>query len=953
MSSENILFNINTIKKRFLALNRDHLNRTAGSLRSRQREVLDILPLLFHANHPIFPGFITKNTPAGVSDYSPSKRSLEAGKKLVRSFDYKRRALARYDIFSIFLMGSSGTIAYSEDSDFDIWLCHRPDLNKEQLSELQHKATAIEEWAASFDIEAHFFLMNAENFRKGEQVELSVESSGSAQHYLLLEEFYRTGILLAGRYPLWWLVPPDEEGNYDNYVYNLKHKRFIRENESIDFGGIPKAPVEEFFGAALWQIYKGIDSPYKAVLKLMLMEAYANEYPGSDLICLRFKQAIQRGVTDIASIDPYVMLYRKVEEYLLDRDETERLEVVRRCFYFKVNERLGTPDNRRSRSWQREVMREITASWGWDEHYFKILDSRPAWKIHRVLEERKSLVNVLTTSYQFLSNFARRHSELTKINQRDLNILGRKLYAAFERKTGKIEIVNRGISDNVWEGHLSIHQTGSGAQTGWVLFQGIVNIEDINGIKPLKRSHSVIELIAWCFLNKLMNGNTVIALYTRDSIITLKDINSIYRCFSQLFPDAELRGTGMEELSESPKIVNTALFINVGVEPLMTHIREGKHLTTDHTDALSYGGVRENLVLSVEQILQTTWQEVITFRYEGADGFVKCLSNYLQWSPPSRGKPPPPIITQCYTNGRGMTIAGRVKALFDDIIGIYYSKAYPLTTRYVLRFGHFYYVLYIDNDKLDFDRAGTDSDLIRYLAQPCVSYSPVVFDRYARSDSMISMLYRFNRPDVIQLFYKQTGSWTEIYVIDERGSLFFQKSNHLNAQTLLTQYKRFFNSVTYRQDMQISENQQVSSRKIISIESYQAISKRGGKTQLIRSDLPNDSDNVGYFSIQVIGNFIGDGEPQFSIYCDQKEFTSLEFGEEVFDEVARHVLDKRKSGMAYPIYITDIDLPRTLLGDEASNQVQSIHYLNYKYNIEDKLNTALARLSQTTSVQAS
>jgi adenylate cyclase class 1 len=127
------LFDINTIKKRFLALNRDHLNRTADSLRSRQRDVLDVLPLLFHANHPIFPGFITKATPAGVSDYSPSKRSLEAGKKLVRSFDYKRRALARFDIFSIFLMGSSGTIAYSEDSDFDFWLCHRPDLNKEQL----------------------------------------------------------------------------------------------------------------------------------------------------------------------------------------------------------------------------------------------------------------------------------------------------------------------------------------------------------------------------------------------------------------------------------------------------------------------------------------------------------------------------------------------------------------------------------------------------------------------------------------------------------------------------------------------------------------------------------------------------------------------------------------------------------------------------------------------------
>ena len=946
------MFDINTVKKRFLALNRDHLNRTADALRNRQRQVLDMLPLLFHVNHPIFPGFISKNTPAGVSDYSPSKRSLDAGKKLVRSFEYKRRALARFDLLSIFLMGSSGTIAYSEDSDFDIWLCHQPDLKPEQLNELQQKATAIERWAATYEMEVHFFLMNAQNFKKGEQIELSVESSGSAQHYLLLEEFYRTGILLAGRYPIWWLVPPKEEANYDQYVHDIKHKRFIRENEAIDFGGIPQAPVEEFFGAALWQIYKGIDSPYKSVLKLMLMEAYANKYPDTDLLCLRFKQAIQDGVTDIASIDPYVMLYRKVEEYLLSRNEAERLEVVRRCFYFKVNERLGVPDNPRQVSWQREVMREITESWEWDENYFNMLDSRPTWKIHRVLEERKSLVNVLTASYQFLSNFARKHAELTKINQRDLNILGRKLYAAFERKTGKIEIVNRGISDNVWEGHLSIHQTGTGMQSGWVLYQGIVNIEDTDSVKSLKRAPNVIELIAWCFLNKLMDGNTVIALYTRDSILTLKDINSIYRCLNQLFPDAELNATGMDELSESPKYVNTALFINVGVEPLMAHIREGKHLTTDHTDALSYGGVRENLVLSVDLILQTTWQEVMVYRYEGADGLIESLSSYIQLSPPSQGRPPPQITSQCYTTGRGMAIAGRVKELFDDFVGVYYGKAYPMSTRYVLRFGHYYYVLYLKNDKLDFDRVGTDNDLVTYLAQPQGSYSPVVFDRYARSDSIVSMFYRFNRPDTIQLFYKHSGNTVEIYVVDERGSLFYQKSDHSNIKALLIQYKRFFNSVTYRQNMQISEGPEESAQKKTAIQFYQAVTKRGGKMQLIRSEMPTDSDNTGYFNIQVIGDFTGDGKTAFSIFCDQKEFTSLEFGERVFDEVANYVLEKRKSGLHYPIYITDIDLPRIMLGNETSDYVQTIHFLNYKRDIEEKLNNALAKFSQNMSARA-
>ncbi|HEY4732315.1 MAG TPA: class I adenylate cyclase [Gammaproteobacteria bacterium] len=946
------MFDSNTTKKRFLALNRDHLMRTADALRSRQRDFFDILPLLFHANHPTFPGFITKHTPAGVSDYSPTNRSLETAKKLVRSFEYKKRALSRYDILSMFLMGSSGSIAYSEDSDFDIWLCHRPELNAEQLKELQKKATAIEEWAATFDVETHFFLMNVESFRKGEQVELSVESSGSAQHYLLLEEFYRTGILLAGRYPIWWLVPPEEESNYDKYVHDLKRKRFIRDNEAIDFGGIPRAPVEEFFGAALWQIYKGIDSPYKSVLKLMLMEAYANEYPDTDLICLRFKQAIQDGMTDIASIDPYVMLYRKVEEYLLGCNDTERLEVVRRCFYFKVNEHLGSPDNPKNVRWQREVMKEVTRDWGWSDDYFKLLDARPTWKIQRVIEERKSLVNVLTTSYQFLSNFARKHAELAKINQRDMNILGRKLYAAFERKTGKIEIVNRGISDNILETHLSIHQMASGGQSGWVLYKGIVNIEDTDSIKPLKRAHNILELIAWCFLNRLMDGSTAIALYTRDSILTLRDVGSIIRCLHQLYPDGELKTAGMEELSEAPRFVNTALFINVGIEPLMTHIREGKHLTTNQTDALSYGGVRENLVLVVDQILQTTWQEVMAFRYEGAEGLMRCLSNYILGSPPSQGRPPPRIITQCFTTGRGAAIASRVSKLFDDVVNIYYSKSYPLTTRYVLRFEHIYFVLYLDKDKLDFDKVGSGDELIRYCAEPSATYRPVVFDRHAQADSILALIYRFSRPDVIQLFYRQAGHVVDIYVVDERGSLFFQCVDNFNIPALLNQYKRFFNSVTYRQNIQISGSPAETAPKKTAVEFYQIVTKKSGKSQLVRSDMPSESDKRNFFNIQVIGDFIDDGKAMFSIYCDEKEFTSLEYGEQVYDEVARHVLERRKSGLHYPIYITDIDLPRTLLGNDTADHVQTIHFLNYKRNIEERLNAALAGFAEQPSARA-
>ncbi|NOY72693.1 MAG: class I adenylate cyclase [Gammaproteobacteria bacterium] len=947
-SEKPTLEEINTVKKRFMALNRERLQRTQSALRERQRDFLEVLPLLFHINHPSLPGFISKSTPAGVAEYRPSDFTIKTIKKFSKSFDQKRRALLRFDIYSLFLMGSGGTVAYSKKSDFDIWVCHTKELDGDQLKQLRQKGLAIEEWAMSFDLEVHFFLVEAETFGKGVHEDISAESSGSAQHYLLMEEFYRTGLLLCGRYPLWWIIPPDQENNYEAYAASLRAKRFITKNEYIDLGALPGVPAEEFFGAALWQLYKSIDSPYKSVLKLLLMESYAAEYPDIKLLCHLFKQAIYDGEINLDELDPYIMMYKKLEDYLEQREESERLSLLRRCFYFKVNEPLSVPDKRREESWRRDLMKSVTQSWAWREDYLAMLDSRSEWKIGRVVKERAALVKALTFSYRFLSDFARKHAQLASINQKDLNILGRKLYAAFERKAGKVEIVNRGISSNLRESHLSFYRSvGQDGKESWLLFTAPLKENETIKERPLRRSHSLIELLSWCHFNAMMNNNTVLAMQSNESDFTSRELKELLFSFQRLFPEKNVIKTEISDFMTGALALHVGIFVNLGIDPMKEYARNGHHLMSDHNDALSYGGLGENLALSFDMITITTWKEVLTSRYTGASGLLECLREYVRWTPISKGVTPPELSAQCYSSGRAITIKKRIEELFRDVVACFYQSEQGGDSRYILSVENKFYITDIENNILNYEVAHSYPELVAQLGEHYDRYRPVVIDRQALQKTLLPSLFSFNRPGVVQLFYQISGVLTEIYVLDERGSLFFQKMSFVDGRSVLSHFSLFFDSILNRQRYEIIGFEEENMSEVKDIEYFEIISRAGSPDPSIaRRELHQNSRPTRVFNIQVIGAVV-DHIPVFRIYCNEMEFSSAEYGPALFKKVAQHVLSLRKNREPYPIYITDMDMPHAMLSHGGVDEhVQTIYFLNYKRKIERQLNDALAEQVQ-------
>src|SRR5687767_13101856 len=175
------------IKQRFLQVNSARLARTKSALDPRQQVFLDLLPLLFHVDHPMLPGYVSHQTPSGLSDYTPSKLDLQRAQRLARSFVYHRQPHLKRRIHSLFLMGSCGTVAQSESSDLDVWVCHASDLADDELGLLRQKCADISRWATTLGLEAHFFLMEGEKFRLGQREGVTSEDCGSTQHYLLLD----------------------------------------------------------------------------------------------------------------------------------------------------------------------------------------------------------------------------------------------------------------------------------------------------------------------------------------------------------------------------------------------------------------------------------------------------------------------------------------------------------------------------------------------------------------------------------------------------------------------------------------------------------------------------------------------------------------------------------------------------------------------------------------------
>jgi len=917
---------LHAVAQRFKNLNQLRMQRVQDFLQSRQQIFLPILPLLFHSNHPLLPGFISSETPAGIPDYQPNKQTVQIAKQFSKSFTYKRRALIRYSIQGIFLMGSVSSIAFSKTSDMDIWLCHQPELLPHELEELQQKATAIEIWAASINLEVHFFLVNSEQFSEGKSIPISSESSGSTQHYLLLEEFYRTAIFIAGRLPAWWLVPPHEEYNYTAYISHLIENRFISKNEVIDFGGFESIPAEEFISATLWHIYKSINSPHKSLLKLFLMECYASEYPKPKWLCIDLKKAIYQATIDIDEFDPYFLIYEKVEHYLRGIDSSQRLKLARQCFYLKIMGSSNKTMDSQVRFYRENYMASIADDWRWPDDLLPALQKQKYWDIQKASEEHKVIRAQLKHCLRMILKLAGRYVEYNYRENNDLKLISRKLYAFLEKKPHKIEIITTRSTVHTKESVLSIIESPEQTVAVWSLYSG-----SFNPIKPksnilLKQDNTLLGILAWLVINGLYHKQ--LRLHFKSSSLILKN-QELHNILNQLFLFLSKKlktESSLAVYNKANKLTTSLIFINLG-KILNNERDDGMLVLSERSDPLSYGKNRECFIQQIDQISISSWGEVTTNQYKHIDGFFSCLTNIFNNSEQPISKASVKMV--CYTPTRAQVILLRAESVLANLITFFSHSTESSNYRYFLTSGHSYYVFQRQNKQLHYCYLESIELLMQELASPQELFSQLHFDPDTLEKSLIPFLYEYNQDKTIQLFYFIENNSTHVFIIDEHGALFSHEHQHSNFNQVLNNYSLFIESILkhsfYKGDVKLKLHEvQKNSANHLSVHPAKWNFQKTYMDLPIRIIIGNCTNNT-------TGN-------NYCIYCDDIEFNSDQHAEKLFKEVANYVLDCRSNDDDYPIHITDIEASCHYLDAEDDSQLQMIHYLNCKKKLEIKLN---------------
>ena len=605
---------------RVLRYNKARIERALTLMPEKQRPLFHVLPFLVHVNHEALPGYVAPLTsgetvPFGINNYSFRPDVEQA---LQRCFpvqshlfsDIKQIWPRLRAVDSLVLMGSVGTIAQTDDSDFDFWVCiDGKRFSTIELTLLQQKLTAIEKWADNtFGIEVHFFLSEIDKVKQNDFGVAEGESAGSAQALFLKAEFYNTNIVVAGKAPFWWLTPEKTTEKQYQAIYNSLEKGGSPDVDwFMDLGHLERLDASELFGAAIWQLGKAMDSPFKSVLKMAKLEVYLANISHGQPLCNLLKKHVHRGAEapgHVADIDPYALMFDELIAHYKANGQAEDIAVLQLCLYLKCGCTLSHPlVEGEQANFKRKIMASYAKQWGWSRKLLAHLDNQQDWTFNERVQLSRRIHRFLLECYRRISKEISHHQQV--MDQKDMTVLGRRLSTYYAKKPDKIEFLRRAFDESLYCEKITIamRQLKNGDEV-WSAYAGDLLSKSgiIDDSQKVTQATSAIALMVWLVSSKIIDTNSKVYLDYNYGEVSELDLNDLLKHLCKYFPPVKVSSLPRNDLLAPERI--TACFAIVNFPTLR------QKATVENVSILYTTSWGETFLRHGSEVLDTLWYDL-------------------------------------------------------------------------------------------------------------------------------------------------------------------------------------------------------------------------------------------------------------------------------------------------------------------------------------------------------
>lgn len=887
----------------YLGFTRRRLAYLYQGMRPKDRSTFSAIPWLLHNNVPGTPGFqpgTHPGPPHGIRDFDFNPTIQAAVLELFpRAINNRTSITQRPIVRSLLVMGSVGTIGHSGGSDIDYWVVYdEAAMTVAERTLFQRKVEAISAWARERGLDAHFFLVDVERARKDDfgKASLNAESSGTAMGRLLKEEFYRTAIYLGGDLPLWWTVPLGlDEAEYERLSQTLATSgpTIVQGLSFVDLGNVGLIDRGEFFGAALWQINKSLKSPFKSLLKMALLARYLHDdYPA--LLCDVLKRRVFEGERAPQYTDPYVLLFDAISEYYASRGDWTSFRLIQKCFYLKVGLKLSRERKERDNFLQRfRVMRAYILRWGWDRDLLTDLDGLEHWSIDRVAALGQSIRNFMLNTYRQLVQTVRTSD--VRIDEEDVMVLGRRLYACFADEPGKVEHLFTYFlkEPRVEERLVALEVPSAPPNRRWETHRRLVRGQLTGRDRAMHISADLGELSAWIVFNGLFAQSTVVGLIAQTSRATVAELRHLLERFTGLFEIPDPFAIAPGTFLAPRRLTRVALVANFDQpkEPEDVSDKAGVFYLPENWDILNYGRTRASQLTQVTLVTLNAWGEMFCLRFTGPNALTAAVRvMYRRMDPTAPPDHPPEVFAP---HGRQyQALRNRLGKLVEQLFHTCVAPAPEDRSRvFVYEVGGQFQVARRDADDRSIVRARTLRGVVRQLGRLGTLQQETIADHLSPAlGDVRALIERGNvdREAEILIGWRNDRESGRIFVRDERGRIFMQDTAAGAAERELS---KIFRRVIYHLRGRIKSAAEL--RKIVRIYEFRDGRALGTPTTLAedtaRAINALSAPRARKVDLWLKGD-LREGRQGVYLKLGQEVFSPKNFGRSFMYELVRRVL---------------------------------------------------------------